>query len=228
MNDFQVPDPLSLILLTAALALTPFFAVMATSYVKLVVILSLVRNALGIQQIPPNMVLNGIAVILSVYIMAPVAKETFQITETQLSEKSIKERDAEGLQELLTNVSQPIRNFLARFTSASEKRFFIDSAKRLWNKSSVTEISEDSFFVLVPAFTVSELTIAFEIGFLLYLPFIAIDLIVSNILLAMGMMMVSPMTISLPFKLLLFVLLDGWARLIHGIVLTYAVPMSGG
>ena len=82
--------------------------------------------------------------------------------------------------------------------------------------------------MLVPAFTVSELTAAFEIGFLIYLPFIAIDLIVSNILLAMGMMMVSPMTISLPFKLLLFVLLDGWARLIHGIVLTYTIPAAGG
>lgn len=227
-NEFQVPDPLSLILLTAMLALAPFFAVMATSYVKLVVILSLVRNALGIQQIPPNMVLNGIAVILTVYIMAPVATDTYQIVEREIEVQPFGDRDAEGLRELLKSASGPIQGFLERYTSNREKRFFVDNAERLWGKDSEIEISEDSFFVLVPAFTVSELTTAFEIGFLLYLPFIAIDLIVSNILLAMGMMMVSPMTISLPFKLLLFVLLDGWARLIHGIVLTYTIPIGGG
>ena len=227
-NEFQVPDPLSLIILTAMLALAPFFAVMATSYVKLVVILSLVRNALGIQQIPPNMVLNGIAVIISVYIMAPIASQTYQIVEAEINEQPFAERDAEGLKDLLSSASEPIHNFLSRFTSSREKRFFVDNAERLWGKDSGINVSEDSFFVLVPAFTVSELTTAFEIGFLLYLPFIAIDLIVSNILLAMGMMMVSPMTISLPFKLLLFVLLDGWARLIHGIVLTYTIPIGSG
>ncbi len=227
MTDFQVPDPLSLIVLTAVLALTPFFAVMATSYVKLVVILSLVRNALGIQQIPPNLVLNGIAVIMTVYIMAPVAQETFDSIQRETEEQSIKDRDAEGIKELLAAAGTPIQEFLNRYTSVREKKFFVDTAKRLWGEDSAVEISEDSFFVLVPAFTVSELTTAFEIGFLIYLPFIAIDLIVSNILLAMGMMMVSPMTISLPFKLLLFVLLDGWARLIHGIVLTYTMPGSG-
>ena len=227
MTDFQVPDPLSLILLTAVLAMAPFFAVMATSYVKLVVILSLVRNALGIQQIPPNMVLNGIAVILTVYIMAPVAQQTFALIETEVTRQPIKERDTEGLKSLLSTTSDPIRKFLNRHTSEREKKFFIDNAERLWGKDSEIKISGDSFFVLVPAFTVSELTAAFEIGFLIYLPFIAIDLIVSNILLAMGMMMVSPMTISLPFKLLLFVLLDGWARLIHGIVRTYTIPAAG-
>jgi type III secretion protein R len=103
----------------------------------------------------------------------------------------------------------------------------MDTARRVWGDKSKVEIPADSFFVLIPAFTVSELTSAFQIGFLLYLPFIAIDLIVSNILLAMGMMMVSPMTISLPFKLLLFVLIDGWARLIHGLVLTYVLPGGG-
>jgi type III secretion protein R len=224
MIAFALPDPLSLIMLTAALALAPFFAVMATSYVKLVVILSLVRNALGIQQIPPNMVLNGIAVILTVYIMAPVAQKTFTNIESELVGQSLKNMDAERLKSLLSKGSEPIHDFLHRFTSNRDKRFFVDNAERLWGKDSGVKVSEDSFFTLVPAFTVSELTTAFQIGFLLYLPFIAIDLIVSNILLAMGMMMVSPMTISLPFKLLLFVLLDGWARLIYGIVLTYTVP----
>lgn len=224
MSSFQIPDPLTLILLTAILSMAPFFAVMATSYVKLVVVLSLVRNALGIQQIPPNMVLNGIAVILSIYIMAPVGQATF----AAVGKDDFKDFDAVKLKVVMEKASTPIRQFLNRHTSAHEKKFFLDTAKRVWGNQAKVEISDDSFFVLIPAFTVSELTSAFQIGFLLYLPFIAIDLIVSNILLAMGMMMVSPMTISLPFKLLLFVLVDGWARLIHGLVLTYVLPGAGG
>ena len=223
MNAFQIPDPLTLILLTAVLAMAPFFAIMATAYVKLVVVLSLVRNALGIQQIPPNMVLNGIAVILTIYIMAPVGQATFASIEKQ----DFKDFNGEKLRVVLEAGSTPIREFLNRHTSKHEKVFFLDTARRVWGNDARVEIAEDSFFVLIPAFTVSELTAAFQIGFLLYLPFIAIDLIVSNILLAMGMMMVSPMTISLPFKLLLFVLVDGWARLIHGLVLTYVMPGGG-
>jgi type III secretion protein R len=223
MSSFQIPDPLSLILLTAMLALAPFFAVMATSYVKLVVVLSLIRNALGVQQIPPNMVLNGIAVVLTIYIMAPVGQATFAAVQNE----NLKDMSAANLRTVLEKGGAPVRQFLNAHTSNHEKKFFLDTAKRLWGDKARIEIAEDSFFVLIPAFTVSELTSAFQIGFLLYLPFIAIDLIVSNILLAMGMMMVSPMTISLPFKLLLFVLVDGWARLIHGLVLTYAVPGLG-
>jgi type III secretion protein R len=223
MTSFQVPDPLSLILLTAILAMAPFFAVMATSYVKLVVVLSLIRNALGVQQIPPNMVLNGIAVVLTIYIMAPVGQSTFAAVQNE----NLKDLSVANLRSVLDKGGTPIREFLNSHTSKHEKKFFMDTAKRLWGDKAKIEIAEDSFFVLIPAFTVSELTSAFQIGFLLYLPFIAIDLIVSNILLAMGMMMVSPMTISLPFKLLLFVLVDGWARLIHGLVLTYAIPGLG-
>ncbi len=223
MSPLQIPDPLTLILLTAVLGMAPFFAIMATAYVKLVVVLSLVRNALGIQQIPPNMVLNGIAVILTIYIMAPVGQATF----ATVSEQDFKDFNAEKLRVVLEKGSAPIREFLNRHTSKAEKVFFLDTARRVWGNDAKVEIAEDSFFVLIPAFTVSELTAAFQIGFLLYLPFIAIDLIVSNILLAMGMMMVSPMTISLPFKLLLFVLIDGWARLIHGLVLTYVLPGGG-
>lgn len=223
MTSFQVPDPLTLIILTAILSLAPFFAIMATSYVKLVVVLSLIRNALGVQQIPPNMVLNGIAVILTIYIMAPIGQATFKAVE----HTDFSSFNREKLVEMLDKGSGPIREFLTTHTNDREKQFFLDTAKRLWGQKTQIELTKDSFFVLIPAFTVSELTAAFQIGFLLYLPFIAIDLIVSNILLAMGMMMVSPMTISLPFKLLLFVLVDGWARLIHGLVLTYAIPGLG-
>jgi len=216
--NLNLPDPFTLILLTGALALAPFFAVMMTSYVKLVVVLSLVRNALGIQQIPPNLVINGLAIILSVYIMAPVATETFKALEGE----NLAKLDASAIRRIASKAETPIIGFLKRNTNDREVRFFLDTTKRLWAKDTALEVNRESFLILVPAFTVSELTSAFQIGFLLYLPFIAIDLIVSNILLAMGMMMVSPMTISLPFKLLLFVLIDGWTRLIHGIVLTYA------
>jgi type III secretion protein R len=219
--NFSLPDPLTLIVLTAVLSLAPFFAVMMTSYVKLVVVLSLVRNALGIQQIPPNLVINGLAIILSVYIMAPVASQTFRAIEGE----DLSKLDAATIQRVLDKAQDPIISFLQRHTNEREKRFFLDTTRRLWDAEAAASVNKDSFIILVPAFTVTELTSAFQIGFLLYLPFIAIDLIVSNILLAMGMMMVSPMTISLPFKLLLFVLIDGWTRLIHGIVLTYAAPL---
>ena len=216
--NFSLPDPLTLIVLTAVLSLAPFFAVMMTSYVKLVVVLSLVRNALGIQQIPPNLVINGLAIILSVFIMAPVATTTF----ARLEQEDMTKLDAAAIQRVLSGAKEPILGFLQKHTNDREKRFFLDATRKLWSPEAAATVTEDSFLILVPAFTVTELTSAFQIGFLLYLPFIAIDLIVSNILLAMGMMMVSPMTISLPFKLLLFVLVDGWTRLIHGIVLTYA------
>ncbi len=217
-----LPDPLTLIILTAVLSLAPFFAVMMTSYVKLVVVLSLVRNALGIQQIPPNLVINGLAIILSVYIMAPIATTTFDL----VTKEDLSKLDSPTIQRLLTHAQEPILGFLKKHANETEKRFFLDTTKRLWSKEAAATVNKDSFLILVPAFTVSELTSAFQIGFLLYLPFIAIDLIVSNILLAMGMMMVSPMTISLPFKLLLFVLIHGWTRLIHGVVLTYAVAAN--
>src|SRR5690606_35645933 len=113
------------------------------------------------------------------------------------------------------------KDFLQKHVSEGQQEFFHRTTSVLWPPELAATVDRDSWFVLIPAFIVSELTTAFEIGFLIYLPFIAIDLIVSNILLAMGMMMVSPLTISLPFKLFLFVMVDGWTRLIHGLVLTY-------
>ena len=122
---------------------------------------------------------------------------------------------------MLHTYEQHYKDFLRRHGSEKEQSFFYETAKEIWPEEIAATLEKDSFFVLIPAFTASELKNAFEIGFLIYLPFLAIDLIISNILLAMGMMMVSPMTISLPFKLLLFVLLDGWTLLIHGLVLSY-------
>ncbi len=212
-----MPDPQVLIPALALLGLVPFIAVMTTSFVKLVVVLSLVRNALGVQQIPPNMALHGLALILTLYIMAPVV---LHIKET-MAGADLRNADGARLGQLLEQGGAPLKTFLLKHSESRERAFFVRTARSLWPQAEALTVTEDNYLVLIPAFTVTELTAAFKIGFLLYLPFIAIDLIISNILLAMGMMMVSPMTISLPFKLLLFVLLDGWTRLIHGLVLTY-------
>lgn len=219
METVSQTDPFYLIGILVALSLAPFVAVMITSFIKLVVVMSLVRNALGIQSIPPNMVINGLAMILSVYVMAPVGQEAFEA----LRDTDLKGANFETFMTAGEQVREPIRDFLYRHSQARERDFFLRSAEALWPEEKAKALKETDLLVLIPAFTVSELTAAFQIGFLLYLPFVAIDLVVSNILLAMGMMMVSPMTISLPFKLLLFVLIDGWARLIHGLVLTYAI-----
>lgn len=219
METLGSQDPFYLIGLLVALSLAPFVAVMITSFIKLVVVMSLVRNALGIQSIPPNMVINGLAMILSVYVMAPVGQDMYDALRGQ----DLKGADFDTFVAAGAQIREPIVEFLYRHSQPRERDFFLRSAEALWPEEKAKALKEKDLLVLIPAFTVSELTAAFQIGFLLYLPFVAIDLVVSNILLAMGMMMVSPMTISLPFKLLLFVLIDGWARLIHGLVLTYAL-----
>lgn len=214
--DFGISTPFYLILPLALLSLVPFVAILGTSFLKLVVVFGILRNATGLQQIPPNMALNALAIILTVYIMAPVGIEAFNAVKDQeisLKDNSWREAYERGV--------VPYRKFLMNATTERERRFFKKTASALWPAEYKKELTQDSLLILVPAFAISQLTTAFQVGFLLYLPFIIIDLIVSNILLAMGMMMVSPMTISLPFKLLLFVLLDGWSRLIHGLVLSY-------
>ncbi len=227
-------DPFTLIILFVGLSLLPFVAMVATSYLKIVVVMSLIRNALGIQSIPPNIVVNALAMILTFYIMAPMCSESWQIAKTELAAKSAAATPATQSApagagggysfdtDAVANAAEPFRGFLLRHTSEREKAFFVRTAEQLWAKDGeLAVVDPESFYILIPAFCVSELTKAFQIGFLVYLPFIAIDIIVSNILLAMGMMMVSPVTISLPFKLLLFVMVDGWTILIQGLVRGY-------
>ena len=212
-------DPIWLIALTAGLGLAPLFLMMTTSYVKIVVVLMLVRNALGVQQIPPQMVINSLAMILTVFIMAPVASDTATLLERETTTvETMRPADAAGV---LERISPPLKSFLVKNTDDRVSTMFVSPARRIWPERMHESISKDNWAVLVPSFTITELTKAFQIGFVLYLAFIAIDLIVSNILLAMGMMMVSPMTISLPFKLLLFVTLDGWLKITQGLLLSY-------
>lgn len=215
--DMDLTTPFYLILPLAMMSLVPFTAILGTSFLKLVVVFGILRNATGLQQIPPNMALNALSIILTIYIMAPVgmsAYETLKDREVSFKDDSWRSALEDGI--------KPYREFLIKNTSHRERTFFLKTAKGLWPPDYQDEVGAESLMILVPSFAISELTKAFQIGFLLYLPFIVIDLIVSNILLAMGMMMVSPMTISLPFKLLLFVMLDGWTKLIHGLVMGYA------
>ncbi|MBQ4440341.1 MAG: type III secretion system export apparatus subunit SctR [Kiritimatiellae bacterium] len=222
-------NPFLLISLFIGLTLLPFVAMIATSYLKIVVVMSLIRNALGIQSIPPNMVVNALAMILTFYIMAPVMNESWNIVKTELDSKPQPVAAAAATPEMyleteaIAKAAEPFREFLSRHTSDRERAFFVNTAERLWGASpdEPAAVDSESFYILIPSFCVSELTKAFQIGFLVYLPFIAIDIIVSNILLAMGMMMVSPVTISLPFKLLLFVMVNGWTLLVQGLVRGY-------
>lgn len=214
-------DSLSLIVLFVGMSLLPFLAMVATSYLKIVVVISLVRNALGVQSIPPNMVVNAIALILSFYVMAPVVEKGWSIYKEEAAINKVEKKQYDT--EIAMKAAEPMRDWLVKQTDERSRAFFVSTAEQLWAKDGEEKAKVDpkSFFILIPSFCVSELTKAFQIGFLVYLPFIAIDIIISNILLAMGMMMVSPVTISLPFKLLLFVMVNGWTLLIQGLVRGY-------
>ena len=232
-------NPFSLIVLFVGLSLLPFVAMIATSYLKIVIVMSLIRNALGIQSIPPNMVINALAMILTFYIMAPVFSESWDIAKTEMASRTPPAAASGGQMgtapqgtvgpyapdpAVLSAASEPFRTWLSNHTPERQRAFFVRTAEQLWAKDGEpAEIDHESLYILVPSFCIGELTKAFQIGFLVYLPFIAIDIIVSNILLAMGMMMVSPVTISLPFKLLLFVMVDGWTLLVQGLIRGYVL-----
>jgi type III secretion protein R len=215
---FTVPDPAYAVTLVALLGLIPFIAVLATSYTKLVIVFGLMRLALGTQQVPPNLVMNAMAIILSCFIMAPVGSE---IAAAAASNFNAKEQRFENLVKGARVAAEPVRKFLDKHTREREKRLFLRTAQDIWPAEFAQSTRADDLLILVPSFTLSEVTQAFQIGFILYIAFAVVDLLVSAILLAMGMSMVSPMTISIPFKLLLFVALDGWSRLIQALALTY-------
>ena len=214
----NAPNLVAVLLLVTAAALIPLFVVTMTSFLKISVVLALVRNALGVQQTPPNIALYTIALVLTIYISAPVLNTVY----TRLNEQPVDLNSAQGLKDALQRVKEPIQQNLYRYTNPKERSFFVNATKRIWPENTHMEISEKDFVVLLPAFITSELTRAFEIGFLIYLPFLVIDMVVSIILIAMGMMFVPPTLMSVPLKLLLFVSVDGWTRLLHGPILSYS------
>jgi type III secretion protein R len=219
MTEVQ-PGILALLAVTLGLGLLAFVVVTTTAFMKISIVLFLVRNALGTQQIPPNIVLYGAALILTVYISSPIVEQVFQrAADPQLTYRSLDDWMTAG-----KRAQEPVRDYLSRFTSPEQRQFFLEATQRVWPEGARGSASPDDIQILVPSFLISELKRAFEVGFLLYLPFIVIDLVVTTILMAMGMSMVSPTVISIPFKLFLFIAIDGWSRLMHGLVLSYAIP----
>jgi type III secretion protein R len=187
-----------------------------TSYIKLSVVLMIVRQALGLQQVPSNMVLMALAGFASVFISMPV----FSASLTALAESGGDTSTPAGLIGLWNTGIAPFQTFILNNVDPEHLDFFVLMSEDLWKGSGLIG-TKDDFIIQVPAFMISELTEAFRMGFLIYLPFVAIDLAVTAILMALGMQMVQPNIIATPFKLLTFVFVDGWARLVEGLVMSY-------
>lgn len=227
IEDQPISKPVIMMFVLVALSLAPFLLMMTTAFVKISVVFSLVRSALGVQQIPPNQIVTGLALILTIYIMIPVGADIYQRIQTVIHEPSesnqplLSTASVEVLKKAVQEGKEPMREFLLKHASTKDRSLFYNLAKQLRGNREMGEITENDFVVLIPSFIITELSEAFQIGFVLFLPFLVIDMVVSNILLAMGMFMVSPITVSLPFKLLLFVLVDGWYLITKGLVLGY-------
>ncbi len=220
MTNLAIPSYFSLLVLSAILAVIPFLVVAATSFAKISIVLFLVRNALGIQQTPPGVLINTVAIVLTIFIMAPVLREIYTI----IADPGQSYETIQDFEFVFGEAVQPLKAFLAMHSRPEALEFFVETTTKLWASSPGTQTMTarpDDITILLPAFLVSELTRAFEIGFLLYLPFLVIDFVVSVIIVAMGMSMLSPTVISTPLKLLLFVFIDGWSRLLQGLVLSY-------
>ncbi len=208
--------PAELLVLLALLSLLPVALVMLTSFLKIAVVLSIARSALGAPQVPPNTVVTGLALALTVVVMAPTAERSLALARPALGARGVADAAA-----ALGRAAEPLRGFLARFARPDDRAAFLDVARRL-RAGSGDPPAADDFAVLAPAFVVSELRRAFTIGFLVFVPFLVVDLVVSNVLLALGLTQLSPTSVSLPFKLLLFVAVDGWKLLARSLALSYA------
>jgi type III secretion protein R len=212
-------DPLYLLLVFSAMSMVPLLAVMVTSYTKIIIVTSLLRNALGLQNVPPPTVTSGIAIILTFFVMYPVGYEA--LGKQDHLRGGMQLGNTTQMLGLAQSAREPLRKFLAKHSGEKERQFFMKTAKEIMPPEVAADIKPDDLVILAPAFTLSELTSAFEIGFLLFLPFILIDIIVATVIMTLGMQMLSPTIISLPFKLLLFVVLDGWTKLFQVMVLSY-------
>ena len=202
---------IQLLLLLTILSLAPAILVMLTSFTRIVVVFSLLRHALGTQSLPPNQIIVGLSLFLTFFVMAPV----FEKVNTQAIQPYInKQMSAEQAFEAAT---PPLKTFMLKQTKDKDLALFINIAK----EKRPEKPSDVSMSTLIPAFVISELRTAFQIGFLIYMPFLVLDMVVASVLLSMGMMMLPPVMVSLPFKLLLFVLVDGWALLVGSLVQSF-------
>jgi flagellar biosynthesis protein FliP len=208
---FGKMDPaLQLMILMGVLSLLPFILVSLTSFTRYVIVLSILKTALGTQQVPPGVVMVGISLILTIYTMGPVFGEMYDRAEVPI-------KNNQSIMAIMTEASEPLKEFMMRQTRQQDISYFIELSR----KTPPNSPQELSIWEVAPAFMISELRTSFEIGFLIFIPFIVLDLVVANILLALGMMMLSPTIISLPFKILVFIAVDGWGLIINGLVHSY-------
>ncbi len=274
----QPANPVVMVIVLGVLSLAPFIVVMLTSFVKISVVLSILRNALGTQQVPPNQIITGLAFVLTIFIMVPVGRQMYDQAGVANTKDIFSEASIKSLFDASKKAKEPLRHFLSQHSHVKDRELFMELAVRLErnalinenrgnqktpapvpaqpatpaaatpaqpaaagstqasvatpapstpppaptiDESKIEKPDKDDFQVLIPAFVTSQLKEAFEVGFLLFVPFIIVDMVVANILLAMGMQMLSPSVISLPFKLLLFVVVDGWFLIVRGLVLSY-------
>ena len=212
VNGNQVPT-LDILLMLTVISLLPSLLIMVTSFARTVIILSFLRNAMGVQQSPPNMVIVGIAIFLTLFIMDPVIKEINTQAYTPYKNQEISQEEA------IARAQIPLKEFMLTNTEKSSLNMYVEMS----GNEEVEEVTELPMTVIIPSFITSELKKGFTAGFLLYIPFLLIDIVVSSTLMSMGMMMLPPAMISMPFKLLLFVTVDGWQLLFSTIVNSFRI-----
>ena len=208
----QVTSGVKLLVLMTVLSLAPAVLILATSFTRIVIVLSMLRSAIGTPSIPPNQVIIGLSLLLTFFIMAPVYK---QMDETAIQPFLAEQIDQK---EAFDRAEKPIREFMFKQTREKDIKLFLE----LGHEAQPATLDDIPTISLFPAFVISELRTAFTMGFVIYLPFLVIDLVVSSILLSMGMMMLPPSLVSLPFKLLLFVMVDGWYLIVRSLVLSFS------
>ena len=210
---FQLVPAIKIVALLTILAVAPAILLMMTSFTRILIVLSFVRQALGTQTMPPNQVVIGLAMFLTLFTMTPLWDVVDLNALTPYIEKKIDEK------ELVEQVKKPLKKFMLSETREDDLRLFYNISK-----IEIPESPEDvPMTTLMPAFMISELKTAFQMGFLVYIPFLVIDMVISSILMAMGMMMLPPTVVSLPFKLVLFVLVDGWALIVSSVVRSFQI-----
>ena len=210
-NSQETASTVRIILLLTVLSLAPSILIMMTAFTRIIIVLSFVRNAMGTNQMPPNQVLIGLALFLTFFVMSPVATQVYNDAYKPFVEEKIDQQQA------YTNAMKPMREFMYKQTGAKDLNMFLE----LSNTPEPKELTDIPTRVLIPAYITSEIKRGFEIGFFIFIPFIIIDMVVASTLMSMGMMMVPPVMISLPFKILLFILVDGWGLTIGTLIKSF-------
>ncbi len=212
MRPAETPEDVALSLqilfILTVLSLAPAILIMTTSFTRIIIVLSFIRNALATQQTPPNQVLIGLALFLTLFVMSPVITDINEGAFVPYMEEQI------GFEEAIGIAAQPLRTFMLRQTRQKDLALFID----LSDSREITALDEVQNRALIPAFIISELKTAFQMGFMLFVPFLVIDMVVASTLMSMGMMMLPPVMVSLPFKILLFIMVDGWNLIVQSLV----------